>query len=935
MVLAQDAMEMSLTHSRILNHSLTRPNDEVTCPFGPTKSNRILVGFTGTDGSSGTTSGHDSRIRFDLISVRLYNGELRARGGHGCAIWEMPDAMKHPRTHRGILVGLTLVAVTAAWGADTIDVAKDWRFAPDPHRVGVGQGWMQPGFDDSAWAVVDAGKRWEDQGFPEVDGAAWYRKRVMVPASIRAPHVWLNLGGINDSGTIYCNGAKIATFGDENAKSITSTPVAANLSAHIRWGEENLLAIHAFDQGLSGGLTKSLCALTTDPSTLPAGWRLRFVPGFDSQPSIVGLDMGPQDLPGTARLRVTLSINDDSPVVREVAPVTDYQGRPMGATEFDLDLGPGDRLHITAKILDAPNCSKAGFPFERVYQWPRRPRWQGEYGDLRVLNNFVTELKAVDRIEEASSQYDFLNPREGWVFIRVQHAENPVAHVNDEIDALIWRVHPETGAFESMQYLIEGEHRLRMLNGAGARLDIRAIPETICCPWPLGASLKALPERDQAYADRFVLPNMNTLVTYGDAGDAFHTAWRAEGRRYLGGGSALGLNHATPPRADDVFEEWISSKAAVGPSYAGMMVDEFLSKSADHYAAWTHALERLHDSGSFTDKTFYAWVQSVYSHPPALAFMRTLYAHGGRFGWMRYCHEEPTEEAARLHIHEMLSGLNEWELLMPGVKERIVVYLGAFIAPNISLNNNPGADYTAYMDLQFQTLATDPTYFGLRGLAQWSSYYADDHSLRYAQQLFRHYCIEGERTPFQPLPYVLSHITNPDFENGLQGWHVEAADSTSVVSDTHLDLGLLQGRWKSYGDGDTCAIMTRDDRTPNRVGQTIQDLSPGNLYTLKTIAANLDQFSVEADAGLHIEIDGVERIEDRSFRHLTRSPISTQLEQLGEESHVFTTYHQVTFRAISETAELTFSDWKDDMPTGPEGQRIAFNFVEVQPFFEK
>ena len=45
-------------------------------------------------------------------------------------------------------------------------------------------------------------------------------------------------------------------------------------------------------------------------------------------------------------------------------------------------------------------------------------------------------------------------------------------------------------------------------------------------------------------------------------------------------------------------------------------------------------------------------------------------------------------------------------------------------------------------------------------------------------------------------------------------------------------------------------------------------------------------------------------------------------------------YHQMVFQAKDATARLTVSDWaKPDQPGDPEGQRLMFNFLEVQPYF--
>ena len=112
----------------------------------------------------------------------------------------------------GWLAGAFLCALAWFASAETIDVSRGWRFAPDPGGLGGEERWFGPTYDDGGWAVLEAGKRWEEQGFGEVDGAAWYRLWVDVPASWEGKPVWFALGGINDAGAIYCNGERINTL---------------------------------------------------------------------------------------------------------------------------------------------------------------------------------------------------------------------------------------------------------------------------------------------------------------------------------------------------------------------------------------------------------------------------------------------------------------------------------------------------------------------------------------------------------------------------------------------------------------------------------------------------------------------------------------------------------------------------------------------------
>ena len=51
-----------------------------------------------------------------------------------------------------------------------------WRFHPgdDPR-------WSSPDFDDSKWTLIETGKSWDVQGYPAMNGFAWYRAKLDLP----------------------------------------------------------------------------------------------------------------------------------------------------------------------------------------------------------------------------------------------------------------------------------------------------------------------------------------------------------------------------------------------------------------------------------------------------------------------------------------------------------------------------------------------------------------------------------------------------------------------------------------------------------------------------------------------------------------------------------------------------------------------------------
>ena len=62
--------------------------------------------------------------------------------------------------------------------------AKQFRLSIDEGwvmKTGDNRAWAQLEFDDGAWKSVRIGSAWEEAGFAEYDGYAWYRVRFVIP----------------------------------------------------------------------------------------------------------------------------------------------------------------------------------------------------------------------------------------------------------------------------------------------------------------------------------------------------------------------------------------------------------------------------------------------------------------------------------------------------------------------------------------------------------------------------------------------------------------------------------------------------------------------------------------------------------------------------------------------------------------------------------
>lgn len=100
-----------------------------------------------------------------------------------------------------------------------------WRFHPgdSPKDASTGDlAWAQPGFDDSAWPLLDSDRPWYDQGYNGMSGWVWYRFSVNLPAA--AGPLTLKPPPITTAYEIFADGRSIGSCGNARPNSLTVIP---------------------------------------------------------------------------------------------------------------------------------------------------------------------------------------------------------------------------------------------------------------------------------------------------------------------------------------------------------------------------------------------------------------------------------------------------------------------------------------------------------------------------------------------------------------------------------------------------------------------------------------------------------------------------------------------------------------------------------------
>ena len=132
---------------------------------------------------------------------------------------------------------------------------RNWKFALDRKGDGHERNFYAPDFDDRSWSTVKVGN-WEDQGFKNYDGFAWYRIVFDAPAKVDCNAVELNFGGVDEEAWVWLNGAYVGQHAV--GASGWDKPFQLDVTDELRWGGRNVLVVRVYDARLAGGIWKPI-----------------------------------------------------------------------------------------------------------------------------------------------------------------------------------------------------------------------------------------------------------------------------------------------------------------------------------------------------------------------------------------------------------------------------------------------------------------------------------------------------------------------------------------------------------------------------------------------------------------------------------------------------------------------------------------------------
>lgn len=593
-------------------------------------------------------------------------------------------------------------------------------------------------------------------------------------------------------------------------------------------------------------------------------------------------------------------------------------------------------------------------------------RFSGE----RKRNNLVAELLDVESIAKPGGAFSFDRSAAGWVFVSAscKGAGKLSVVLGEAADAttLVAREVKDGDVVEAVRHVAAGKHSLRVECDAELVIDklvVKAIPELIHCGLGFDPAIKSYGRYDLEFLKKDILPNITTLIVPHNIQLAPEVIddWHGQGKRFV---AEVGIN-GQATTADEHVAYWTGflDKA---PFLNGFIINEFiinapstrplselsperkerLEKERGKHRVYEEAFRKLHVNQRYQNKMVYAYIggsgKTLNQEVVGPTFVRSLTDCNYRIALERYLFERSSEQKSKEALDEFIHGIADWNAKEPGVNRNLVLAFGLFSMPPGGINKLPNVDYHVWMDQQMNIVANNPGFANITGLEWWTTILADEETTRFVGKLYRHYAIEGNTELFTRDPLFTTHLQNADFEKGIEGWTLHAAEDGSIQPKSFPRYGRIEGRFMGLGRpadpehiGDTFLLMRRSEKGPNTFSQTIKDLEPGRLYSLKMFScdyhdlANPKQKTQEEASKFvgKVTLDGVEIDTQRSFVEAYPSSPEPPIP-------VWITYHWFVFRAKDTTAQLTVSDWPDENATGPFGLEQTFNFLELQPYHE-
>ncbi len=172
-------------------------------------------------------------------------------------------------TLRILTLSIAFLSFSARAGAEDlrriVSLSGTWKFT-----IGDDISWADPKTDDSEWDQLIVPRSWEEQGYDDYNGYAWYRKSFEIGNVPKNSPVYLVLGRIDDVDAVYLNGKLLGSNGKIPPRTETAYSNRRKYNIPAGWlneNGENVISIRVYDNQMEGGIVDGPVGVYYDAET--------------------------------------------------------------------------------------------------------------------------------------------------------------------------------------------------------------------------------------------------------------------------------------------------------------------------------------------------------------------------------------------------------------------------------------------------------------------------------------------------------------------------------------------------------------------------------------------------------------------------------------------------------------------------------------------
>jgi hypothetical protein len=151
-----------------------------------------------------------------------------------------------------IILSILSISVKAEDLRKIVSLSGSWKFS-----IGDDSKWANPSYDDSSWDQITVPGKWEDQGYNDYNGYAWYRKTFKVNDIPANTTIYLMMGRIDDADVVYLNGKEVGRNGTFPPNFITAYDRIRKYAIpadYLKEGSDNVISVKVYDTFGDGGI---------------------------------------------------------------------------------------------------------------------------------------------------------------------------------------------------------------------------------------------------------------------------------------------------------------------------------------------------------------------------------------------------------------------------------------------------------------------------------------------------------------------------------------------------------------------------------------------------------------------------------------------------------------------------------------------------------